>query len=186
MNQQQFSFLPDATSRIGVRYCCTVRIAERLIPEILRVYQEPWQRKWSELLKTAPDELCKAFVQGDELSLETELVERLNRPTSLGLKTSQVYQDSQYEKLFGALIATGTPVALWLRNDQLNETVCAATALDTVLACRIATLPEAVKQCRSAAMAADETAHIGHHLAFLGEDPRLIPPFKSQLKVEKK
>lgn len=185
MNPQQFSFLPDATNRIGVRYCCTVRIAERLIPEILRTYQEPWQRKWSKLLKTAPEELRKSFVQGDKLSLETELVERLNRPTSLGLKTSQVYQDSQYEKLFGTLIATGTPVAVWLRNDQFDETVCTATALDNVLACRIATLPEAVKQCRSAAIAADETAHIGHHLSFLWEDPKLIPPPKSQLKIDR-
>ncbi|MEO1068279.1 MAG: hypothetical protein AAFW95_04065, partial [Cyanobacteria bacterium J06638_6] len=171
---------------VGVRYCCTVRIYERLIPELLRKYQEPWQRKWSRLLETSPTELCEAFVQGDELSLETELVERLNRPTSLGLKTSKVYQDSQYEKLFGILIATGTPVALWLRNDQFDETVCAVTDLNNVLTCKIATLPEAVKRCRSAAMAtADETAHIGHHLSFLWEDPKLIPPPKPPLKIDR-
>lgn len=184
MDRQQYSFLPDVTDRIGVRFCCTVRIAERLIPDILQAYQEPWQKKWSKLLAVSPSGLCSTFVQGDDLSLETELVERLNRPTSLGLKISKVYQDRQYEKLFGALIVTGTPVALWLRNDQFAETVCAVTALDNILTCNIATLPEEVKRCRSAAMATgDESAHIGHHLSFLWEDPNLTPPPKPPLKM---
>lgn len=184
MNRQQFSFLPDVTDRVGVRFCCTVRIAERLIPEILRAYQEPWQKKWSKLLNTVSENLCQAFVEGNNLSLETELVEQLNRPTTLGLKMSKTYEDSQYEKLFGALIATGTPVALWLRNNQLAETVSTATEIDGILACTMATLPEAVRQCRSAATAfADETAHIGHHLSFLWENPNLIPPPKSPLRM---
>jgi hypothetical protein len=170
--------------RVGVRFCCTVRIAERLQPKVLNLFKELWQKKWSRLLKTSPKDANTAFVRGDDLSLKTELYERLTRPTSVGLKVSKVYDDSEYETLFGTLIATGTPVALWLRNEQFLNTVCVATDLDNILTCRIATLPEAIKQCRSAATATDdETAHIGHHLSFLWEDPNLIPPLKPSLKM---
>jgi hypothetical protein len=170
--------------RVGVRFCCTLRIAERLQPKVLNLFKEPWQKKWSRLLKTSAKDVNTAFVLGDNLSLETELYERLNRPTSVGLKVSKVYGNSDYETLFGTLIATGTPAALWLRNEQFNDTVCVATDMDNILTCKIATLPEAVKQCRSAAMAfADETAHIGHHLSFLWENPKLIPPLKPPLKM---
>ncbi|NMF84644.1 hypothetical protein [Nodosilinea sp. P-1105] len=175
-------FLPDV--RVGVRFRCVVRMAERLEPKVLNMFKEPWQKKWSTLLDTVAEGVCGAFVLADDLPLATELFERLNRPTSVGLKMSKVYDDSGYERLFGTLIATGTPAALWLRNDQLAETVCATNELDRVLTCTSATLPEVVKLWRSAAMAvADETAHIGHHLSCLWENPNLIPPLKPSLRM---
>ncbi len=174
MNQAQFTFLPDV--RIGVRFCCVVRITERLHPEILKMFKKPWQQKWDKLLSLPVQDICTAFVAGDALSPETELQARLNQPNSVGLKLSTIYEEGRYFKLFGTLIATGTPAAVWLRTDQFSEEVCAATDLNGLLNCRIDELPEMIKQFRSNALAVAENAHIGHHLSFLWDDPNLIPP----------
>lgn len=162
--------------RIGERFCCTVRITERLNPDILKRFREPWQDKWKQLESLHSGDLCTAFVLGDGVAPGPELRAKLNAPDRVGLKLSTVYDEGQYPKLFANLIATGTPAALWLRSDQFAATVSAATDLDGLLTCRISTLPEAIKQCRSDALAVAEDAHIGHHLSFLLDDPNLVPP----------
>ncbi|MBD1877180.1 trypsin-like peptidase domain-containing protein [Nodosilinea sp. FACHB-131] len=161
--------------RIGERFCCAVRITERLNPDILKRFREPWQDKWKQLESLRSSDLCTAFVPGDGVA-PGPLRAKLNSPNTVGLKLSTVYDESQYPKLFATLIATGTPAALWLRSDQFAATVAAATDLDGLLNCKISTLPEAIKQCRSAALAMAEDAHIGHHLSFLLDDPNLVPP----------
>lgn len=176
MKREKFSFLPKTTDRLGTRFCCVVRISERLNPELLKLFREPWQGKWKSLLSMSSSDICHSFVLGDGLAIEPDLVTRLNQPTSVGLKASVVYEDSQYPKIFGALIATGTPAAVWLRHDQFAEEICAVTDLDKLLTCKIATLPEKVKKVRSEALDCEESKHIGHHLSFLWEDPALIPP----------
>jgi len=163
--------------RIGERFCCAVRITERLNPEILKLFREPWQDKWKQLESLKSGEICTAFVLGDGIAPGPELRAKLNPPTRVGLKLSTVYEEEgQYPKLFTTLIATGTPAALWIRSDQFANTVSATTELDGLLNCRISMLPEAIKQCRSAALAEAEDAHIGHHLSFLWDDPNLVPP----------
>jgi hypothetical protein len=168
--------LLDDDIRIGERFCCVVRISERLSPDILKMFREPWQDKWQLLESLKSSDIYTAFVSGDGLTPGPELRAQLSSTTSVGLKLSTVYEESQYPKLFATLIATGTPAALWLRSDQFADTVSAKTDLDRLLNCRISTLPEAVKQCRSAALAVAEDAHIGHHLSFLLDDPNLVPP----------
>ncbi|MFE4108386.1 VMAP-C domain-containing protein [Almyronema epifaneia] len=175
MKREQFSFLPSTLDRLGTRFCCVVRIAERLNPEILKLFREPWNGKWKTLLSMT-NNICHSFVLGDGLAIEPDLVVQLNQPTIVGLKASVVYEDSQYPKVFGALIATGTPAAVWLRHDQFTEEICAVTDLDKLLTCKIATLPEKVKKVRLEALDCEENKHIGHHLSFLWEDPALIPP----------
>ncbi|HEY9645060.1 MAG TPA: trypsin-like peptidase domain-containing protein [Chroococcidiopsis sp.] len=162
--------------RIGERFCCAVRITERLNPDILKRFREPWQDKWKQLEALQSIDLCTAFVPGDGVLPGPELRAKLNPPTSVGLKLSTVYDESQYPKLFATLIATGTPAALWLRSDQFANTVSATTDLDGLLKCRISVLPEAIKKSRSDALAMSEDAHIGHHLSFLWDDPNLVPP----------
>lgn len=162
--------------RIGVHYCCAVGIAERLNPDILKLFQEPWQQKWKQLVSLQPGDLCSALVSGDDVVAGPDLQVKLNSATKIGLKLSTVYDESQYLQLFATLIATGTPTALWLRSDQFADTVSAATDLERVLACKIATLPDTIKQCRTDALAAADDGHIGHHLSFLWDDPTLVPP----------
>lgn len=168
--------LLDDEIRIGERFCCAVRITERLNPDILKLFREPWQDKWQRLESLKSGDLCTAFVVGDGMTPGSELRAKLNAPNRVGLKLSTVYDEGQYPKLFATLIATGTPTALWLRSDQFADTVAAVTDLDGVLNCRISTLPEVIKQCRSDALAVAEDAHIGHHLSFLWDDPNLVPP----------
>jgi hypothetical protein len=168
--------LLDDEIRIGGHSCCAVRITERLNPDILKLFREPWQDKWKQLESLKSSDLCTAFVPGDGIALGKELQAKLKPSTSVGLKLSTVYEEGQYPKLFAILIATGTPAALWIRSDQFANTVSATTELDGLLNCRISMLPEAIKQCRSAALAEAEDAHIGHHLSFLLDDPNLVPP----------
>jgi vWA-MoxR associated protein C-terminal domain/vWA-MoxR associated protein middle region (VMAP-M) 1/Trypsin-like peptidase domain len=173
MDCSKHSFLPDV--RIGVRFCCIVRMTERLNPEYLKMFQEPWRNKWMRLLEMPSTQVCAAFVAGDGLS-GNELFAMLNQSTRAGLKLSTVYEESQYSPLFGALIATGTPAAIWVRQDQFLDEICVIDQLDQLLNGSISRLPRAVQQFRSDAMLKAEKAHIGHHLSFLWEDPNLIPP----------
>ncbi len=170
------ALLKETPVRIGEQLCCAVRITERLTPKMLKLFGESWQNKWDKLLSLKSGETCPAFVPGDGVALETKLKAKLMRSTSVGLKLSTVYEESQYPQLFVILIVTGTPVALWLRTDQWANTVSTETALDQLLNCRISTLPEAIKQARADAVGESEDAHIGHHLSFLWDDPTLIPP----------
>jgi hypothetical protein len=162
--------------RMGEYCCCMVRITERLNPEILKLFREPWEKKWKQLQNLTPKEIYKAFVSGDKVEDPKKLRGLLNQSSNLGLKLSTIHGDDWYPKLFSNLIATGTPVALWLRFDQFTSTICPVTALNELLNCTISELPEVVKQARATAVAEDEDAHIGHHLSFLWEDPNLVPP----------
>jgi hypothetical protein len=162
--------------RIGERFCCAVRISERLNPDILKMFRDSWQKKWNQLESLKSSDLHTAFVSGDGVAPGPKLRAKLNPLTSVGLKLSNVYDEHQYSKLFATLIATGTPAALWLRSDQFAYTASAETDLDGLLNCRISELPEVIRQCRSAALAVAEDAHIGHHLSFLLDDPNLVPP----------
>jgi hypothetical protein len=153
-----------------------IRITERLNPEILKHFREPWEKKWKQFQNLTSMEICKAFVSGDKVEDPKKLRGLLNQSSNLGLKLSTIHGEDWYRKLFNNLIATGTPVALWLRFDQFTSTICPAKALNELLNCTIFELPEVVKQARATAVAEDEDAHIGHHLSFLWEDPNLVPP----------
>lgn len=162
--------------RMGEHCCCMIRITERLNPEILKHFREPWEKKWKQFQNLTSMEICKAFVSGDKVEDPKKLRGLLNQSSNLGLKLSTIHGEDWYRKLFNNLIATGTPVALWLRFDQFTSTICPAKALNELLNCTIFELPEVVKQARATAVAEDEDAHIGHHLSFLWEDPNLVPP----------
>ena len=123
-----------------------------------------------------PHEVCSAFACTDGLSTPKQYFSLLSQPQYLGLKSSKAWSEDDYVAFLQVVIATGTPVALWLRQDQFTETVVAADDIDQLLGCKFATLPETVRQCRLKALEADENAHIGHHLSLLWEDPKLVPP----------
>jgi hypothetical protein len=79
------------------------------------------------------------------------------------------------------LVATGTPVALWVRCQ--SNTIDWGDCLDQqVLNCCIDTLPKQVLSLRRAtAEMENETdrevsQELGHHLSFLWENPHHVPP----------
>lgn len=162
--------------KMGAQYRLVVRISERLNAEIRNYFEEDWRKKWFALHQLQPSQVRAAFTPGDGLCFQTELVAKLKQPQTLGLKLLTVCDELRSQHFLGALIAAGTPAALWLRQEQFCESLVAADEIDTILTGRIAMLPEAVRQCRSDAMGAANDAHIGHHLAFLWEDPNLVPP----------
>lgn len=164
--------------RIGAQHRLVVRISDRLNPELYCHFEEVWREKWTALQPLEPSKVGEAFARADGLCFHNELMEQLQEPHQLGVRFSTVCDESQYLDLFGTLIATGTPVALWLRQDkgEFVESVVAEDEIDTLLKRKVASLPEAVKHCRSHAIGKPEDSHIGHHLALLWADPDLIPP----------
>ncbi|NJR70497.1 MAG: hypothetical protein HC771_19095 [Synechococcales cyanobacterium CRU_2_2] len=160
---------------IGDDFSVVFRISERLNQAIPELCRQKWNSKWESLDKLKPHERCAAFVAGDQY-VGDQLVGELNKPCHVGLKRSTVCPEVGHRSLFGLLIGTGIPAALLVRQDQFDQSLVASDAIDAILNCNIARLPEAVRQCRADAMGQPKDKHIGHHLAFLWENPQIVPP----------
>ena len=170
--------------RVGTRYRLIVGIAERLTPQLMDYYGEPWKKRWRDLQKlTTGQKVCKAFLLADHIATQQDLYSALNEAHVTGLKLTKRCEPARYNEIFSTLIATGTPAAVWLRYDQFAGDVVALEQVDALLACKIATLLEVVRQARTDAIGNDEDAHIGHHLSFLWENPELSPAPKQRLQI---
>ncbi|NEZ54306.1 serine protease [Adonisia turfae] len=170
-------YIPDI--RLGVKHRFVVRIAERLDPPLWREFGKDWQRKWADLQKLQGTKGCPAFICGDPvLDNPASLFAKLQHAKSLGFKLIKVCTDESYPDVFGAVMAAGIPAAVWLRSDAFCAELDAVDKVDQLLACKMTTLPDVVKQVRADAIAnaSAEDAHIGHHLSLLWDDPNLVHP----------
>lgn len=171
-------FVPDR--RIGITHRLVVRIAERLEPLLWNEFGATWQQKWAQLQKLQGTKGCPTFVCGNETVEDTaSLYAKLIHDKSLGLKLTKVCADDTYPEIFGTVMAAGVPAAIWLRTDTFCKGLDAIDKVDQLLACKMAKLPEMVKQARAEAIAnapKAEDAHIGHHLSLLWDDPHLVHP----------
>jgi vWA-MoxR associated protein C-terminal domain/vWA-MoxR associated protein middle region (VMAP-M) 1 len=181
-----------------------------------------WQTKWQRLHKVPPEKAGVAFVPG------TGNIKQIYRSLSpdhvLGLRLTRKPQTEKVGEL-GALIATGTPTALWVRQEgsivdwesqfsqqifgcmggetfvdlEPSESRCCLSCPDSSLAppdsgCRsisLADLPQQVATVRRNAPDLDEdtpleqSVELGHHLAFLWEDPNRVPPVSPSFSHDK-
>ena len=171
-------YIPDI--RLGVKHRFVVRIAERLDPPLWNEFGAGWQQKWADLQKLQGTKGFPAFVCGDQvLDNPASLFAKLQHAKSLGLKLIKVCVEESYPDVFGAVMAAGIPAAVWLRSDTFFEELNIVDEVDQLLACKMTTLPEVVKQARADAIAnapTAEDAHIGHHLSLLWDDPNLVHP----------
>lgn len=183
LSPSKYSFLPDnSVDAVGVQFNCVVRMTERLNPGIFNLYHQSWSDKW-QILQTQHDQVASAvFVPGDEFSIEDGLYKELDQPEKVGVKLSKAYQEQQYQRFFGTLIASGIPAALWVRHERLSDDLAVAAELENLLNCQLSELPETIQASRKRAQEQDDKEHLGQHLAFLWSDPNIVPP-KQQLSM---
>jgi hypothetical protein len=186
-----------------------------------------WQTKWQRLRDVLQDNAGFAFVPGTG---NVNQIYRSLRPDHvLGLRLTRKPQTEKIGEL-GALIGTGTPTALWVRQEEsvmdwesqfsqqifgctgggmladaeLSEPGCCLSCPDASsispdsgsrsTGCRsisLADLPQQVATVRRNAPDIDEdspleqSVELGHHLAFLWEDPNRVPPVSPYFSHDK-
>lgn len=133
--------------------------------------REQWKAKWQRVenrLRTgcgAYDVLLDVSDPADPRPLK----QRLAGVDALGVRLAQV-PSVERGKEVAAILATSTPTALWLREPLAN----ARTDLATMLNCPLCDLLKQVRNYRF--QAGNPASDIGHHLALLWDNPRLLPP----------
>ena len=159
---------------LGREYKVVLRCTDRLSRSYRQAKQ--WKLKWERHQSLLTRTAHEVFMPGDDSDLE-DLYYDLSEAdeTIVGLKVVQVPSCAVENNLFGVLLQTGTPLAIWCREQLANETH--ETELDRVLnACCLENLPQTIKKERRNARKQPENAHIGHHLSLLWDDPDLVPP----------
>ncbi|MDV3348740.1 trypsin-like peptidase domain-containing protein [Leptothoe sp. LEGE 181152] len=136
-----------------------------------------WEKKWWQLRQNLQADACQAFVtwEADLASLR----QRLSRDTALGLKLGKCPSCEKGGEL-ALLLATGTPMAVWIRHDCPDQLVDWCPLLDKqVLCCSLGQLlaqVAGVRQEQTAPDSTDEILPIGEYLTFVWEDPQRLPP----------
>ncbi|MEO1403964.1 MAG: trypsin-like peptidase domain-containing protein [Cyanobacteria bacterium J06635_1] len=136
-----------------------------------------WQSKWQRLQDSCKDKSAAVFIKGgDNLKqLQKDL------KTALGLRLTRLPKTTNQGEL-GLLLATGTPAAVWVRCQAVDDIDWNALLEQQVLNCCLKILPETVTSLRRAASELDDetdlgnSTDLGHHLSFLWEDPQRVPP----------
>ena len=135
-----------------------------------------WEQKWNQLQAALNQAALDTFIDGDDMP-PSKLQKELRQ--ALGLRLTKKLPKAANLGEIGILLATGTPVAVWLRchayglADQLR---------DDILNDCVDKVPEKVCALRRDTSALDEnddpasSTELGHHLSFLWEDFHHRPP----------
>jgi hypothetical protein len=158
---------------MGRRYQVSVRSLERLTVPYVNCKRKIWEEKWQ--IVSHPDRSRRSIdicIEGNGVDYD-ELVEQLEQDGVVGVYSTQIPDSNGLQDIFDAILHSGTPVGLWLRDcpSQCNSHEELVQRLD----CCVNELPQRVKQVRKEARSHQPEAHIGHHLSLLWEDPNRIP-----------
>lgn len=165
---------------IAIRYRFIVRSSERLLKQYERAQCRAfWENKWQELEQLLHAKAGETLLLASDQTPLKQLQVELKAPDKVGLKLLNCPTQVQTGNPLKALLSSGSPAAIWLR--QAPAQVDFPTAFETFLGCCLETLTESVQQARQAAFPLEKDAHIGHHLSLVWEDPHLVPPFSKGL-----
>ncbi|MBT9313685.1 VMAP-C domain-containing protein [Leptothoe kymatousa] len=188
-----FALMNKPLERLGIPFLAfhePLGIADDDCPQVLlrsqaRVDQPrallPWQKKWKEVKAHQATVAQTKFIEKDK-----KLKRSLKSEAVLGLKLSSSPDLSDAGDI-ALLVITGTPLALWVRdNDHAGCDWC--KTLDTdLLSHQLCKVPEEVLNLRRETEELDDdteyckSAKLGHHLAVLWENPNHIPPSTDNL-----
>ncbi|MBE7385849.1 MAG: trypsin-like peptidase domain-containing protein [Leptolyngbya sp. SIO1E4] len=158
---------------VGFRYRVVLRIAER-IDSYFADLRSPWQSKWNHLESAvrACRLLKDVFIPGncqDLAKFQTDLAQ----DTCLGMQLASVLEATDHQRLLLALVMTGAPAALWLRQ-ELPKTQC-KRKFNQLLKQPLGEIAGKVREARRDAFPKKRELHFGHHLALIWENPSLVP-----------
>ena len=181
LNEEIEKILPnqdddDLPIPIGSEYCLMFRSVERLGKRYRN--RDNWLRKWKKY-KDNSEEICSTSFICSNCERWQYLFSRLEEDNVFAVRLNQ----TPYDDIFKVIDRTAIPITVWLRKNEF-ESFASQTIrdnFDKLLKCKINKLPQEIKKLRSQAFGeidpeTDTQEHIGHHLAFLWEDPYLIPP----------
>ena len=157
---------------LGSRHRVIVRSAERLEDFYKKILND-WKAKWQMVQDCAAKPACNGFYLGDNKP-PRGLLAPLRESHVIGLKLTRSPERFDKTGPFAAVLTTAVPAAIWLRPGGDD-----VAALDNLLDCCVEMLLDEVKQTRLNALE-NSDSHIGHHLSFLWEDPKLVPPSTNQ------
>jgi uncharacterized coiled-coil protein SlyX len=168
---------------LGIKYPIRLRSLERLDLDYLDSYLSDWYKCWDKVRVVLQHESIQDIFEHleDVESFNWKLLKN-NLNDKIGLKVTCTHPKSMRKDLFRAILQATTPVAIWIRNNDI-PVLDRVTAIDEILTCRpLSHLCESVRQTRRLADA-QEAEHIGLHLAVLWENPyRLTPDVMVELK----
>lgn len=158
---------------IGVKYKLHIRSYQR-IKKVLKNKESDekiilWQQKWS-VLQASYTELCvNCFISAEINDNWQDIYSKLNSNQIIGLKLLHIPS----KDILKVIDATGTPIALWLRQDLENSSL--QLDFEEILKCSlIKELPDKIKKTRSDAFR--NKYHIGNHISLLLDNPYILPP----------
>lgn len=158
---------------IGFRYYVALRIAER-VETYFSDLRSPWKSKWRQLQEAV--RRCRpakdVFIPGNSQDLNTFQAD-LAVDTCLGMQLARSLDATDHQRLLMALLLTGTPAALWLRQ-ELPKTQC-KRKFNQLLKLPLGEIAGKVREARQEAFPCQRHLHFGHHLALLWENPALVP-----------
>lgn len=160
------------SERLGSRHRIVVRSAERL-EDFYKKFLKTWEVKWQMVEDCAEKPACNGFYLGDDES-PLGLLAPLRKSHIIGLKLTRSPERFDKTGPLAAVLTAAIPAAIWLRPGG-ND----IAALDALLGCCVEALIDEIKQTRLNALE-NSDSHIGHHLSFLWEDPKLVPPSTNQ------
>jgi hypothetical protein len=168
-------------------YPVVIRSYDRTTDEYQEELGDLCRERWAKLHLSQGQQAAGRLAAVAAKAKTPQLNAAYKNPLVAGIKVSEILPVLAQPNFFGASLASGTPVAVWLRespdnsfepgggvNSVLNE-------LDNFLQCLVGQIGDEALIVRAQAIAVsiepDETNFmVGHHLSLLWENPHLLPP----------
>jgi hypothetical protein len=174
-------------------YQVVIRSSERA-----KVHEAFWREKWKKLQNYSAVENEKNVhwidnpIIGCNNDIYTMIAAYLTEPhvvcCCLTRTPSEIVTSRSKKDLFRAVVASGTPIALWPRKlpDDPQEVRHIRETIRLLLRKhKLSKLPEIVLQQRKDARKGHSKYHLGHHLTLMWDewdDPKRLPPKETKLQ----
>lgn len=158
---------------IGVKYKVHIRSYQRIKKVLKNKGSDEkiilWQQKWSILQASYTESCINCFISAEINDNWQDIYSKLYSNKIIGLKLLHIPS----KDILKVIDATGTPIALWLRQDLENSSL--QLDFEEILKCSlIRELPDKIKKTRSDGFRNE--SHIGNHISLLLDNPYILPP----------
>lgn len=146
-----------------------LRSSERLTPDYGFLWRK-WHDRWRQVEDQGQTPAHSLFKPGDPRNLHVQVADCQVVAVHISEKPDP--------SVFGCLLSHAVPVFLWMR-ENLAILPYQRSQVEEVLKCVMQEIPNSVLRKRQETQQPDfkdPGSHIGHHLALLWENPRVVPP----------
>ncbi|MEM9567030.1 MAG: trypsin-like peptidase domain-containing protein [Cyanobacteria bacterium P01_E01_bin.34] len=156
-----------AETTLGCEYPCVLRTNLNTFPfSGYKYYHDDWQERWSQIEAVLENNSISVFKPVDCRKTGRSLLNILQAIKAARLENCEIvhkFLDMVNEEL-------ALPVVLWTRSQHWQS------ELSSILAGKVCSLPERVREEREAAYYGEQKDALGYHLSMVWEDPKILPP----------